>query len=202
MRYMPYNLLSENPLLNLNIKGNIQSRVVTSLITSSWLKWFLFTQITTSFQSLSQIEVNMYKTWILKISGNCSVFRPLTIFQAEISVYPEDGSWATHRTRHYLFPRCAIKKVAEVWQCHNLTYFSTWWRLQWRYGRVEHNLYNYMMASPNGNIFRVIRPLRGVSTGQRWIPLTKTSDVELWYFKRLSKQRRGWDVIAFIVASL
>ena len=39
-----------------------------------------------------------------------------------------------------------------------------------------------MMTSSNGNIFRVTGPLCGEFTGHRWIPLTKASDAELWYF--------------------
>ena len=39
-----------------------------------------------------------------------------------------------------------------------------------------------MMRLSNGNIFRVTGPLWGESTGHQWIPLTKASDVELWYF--------------------
>ena len=41
---------------------------------------------------------------------------------------------------------------------------------------------NNMMTSSNGNIFRVTGPLCGEFTGHRWIPLTKASDAELWYF--------------------
>ena len=37
----------------------------------------------------------------------------------------------------------------------------------------------YMMTLSNGNISRVIVPLRGESFGHQWIPLTNTSDVEL-----------------------
>ena len=40
----------------------------------------------------------------------------------------------------------------------------------------------HMMTSSNGNIFRVTGPLCGEFTGHRWIPSTKASDVELWYF--------------------
>ena len=40
----------------------------------------------------------------------------------------------------------------------------------------------FMMTSSNGNIFRVIGHLWGESTGHRWIPFTKASDVELWCF--------------------
>ena len=36
-----------------------------------------------------------------------------------------------------------------------------------------------MTPPTNGNIFCVIGPLRGESTGERWIPLTKASDMEL-----------------------
>ena len=40
----------------------------------------------------------------------------------------------------------------------------------------------HMMTSSNGNIFRVTGPLCGEFTGHRWIPRTKASDAELWYF--------------------
>ena len=40
----------------------------------------------------------------------------------------------------------------------------------------------YMMTSTNGNVFRVTGPLCGGFTGHRWIPLTKCSNTELWYF--------------------
>ena len=40
----------------------------------------------------------------------------------------------------------------------------------------------YMMTSSNGNIFRVAGHLCGEFTGPRWIPRTKASDAELWYF--------------------
>ena len=39
-----------------------------------------------------------------------------------------------------------------------------------------------VMASSNGNIFRVTGPLCGEFTGQRWIPRAKVSDAELGCF--------------------
>ena len=53
-----------------------------------------------------------------------------------------------------------------------------------------------MMTSSNGNIFCVTGHLCGEFTGPRWIPHTKASDTELWFFyrhlnKRLSKQSWG-----------
>ena len=68
-----------------------------------------------------------------------------------------------------------------------------------------------MMTSSNGNISRVTGPLRGESTGHRWIPLTKASDTEIWYFlwfvpKQMVKQAIEtqviWDTIMLIITSL
>ena len=39
-----------------------------------------------------------------------------------------------------------------------------------------------IMTSLNENIFRVIGPMWGESTGLRWIPLTKANDAEIWCF--------------------
>ena len=39
-----------------------------------------------------------------------------------------------------------------------------------------------MMTSSNGNTFLVTGPLCGEFTGDRWIPLTKANDAELWCF--------------------
>ena len=44
------------------------------------------------------------------------------------------------------------------------------------------SLLDSMIKSSNGNIFRVTDPLWGQSTTDRWIPLTKASAAELWYF--------------------
>ena len=49
-----------------------------------------------------------------------------------------------------------------------------------------------MMTSSNGNIFRVTDPLCGEFTSQRWIPLTKASDAELWCFLWSAPWINGW----------
>ena len=46
----------------------------------------------------------------------------------------------------------------------------------------------HMMTSSNGNFFCVTCPLCGEFTGDRWIPLTKASDAELW----CSLSSDGW----------
>ena len=68
-----------------------------------------------------------------------------------------------------------------------------------------------MMTSSNGNIFRVTGPLWREFTGNRWIPLTKSRDAELWCFIRSGPQQMVeqaiempviWDVIELIMTSL
>ena len=48
------------------------------------------------------------------------------------------------------------------------------------YAYMRHSV--SMMTSSNGNIFRATGPLWGEPTGDRWIPLTKASDTEFWFF--------------------
>ena len=68
-----------------------------------------------------------------------------------------------------------------------------------------------MMALSNGNLFRVTGPFCGEFTGNRWIPHTKASKAELWYFLwSAPEQTVGltivtpviWDSIALIMTSL
>ena len=47
-------------------------------------------------------------------------------------------------------------------------------------GNAERKL--TMVTSQYENILRVTGPFSGWSTCRRWIPLTKASDAELWYF--------------------
>ena len=48
----------------------------------------------------------------------------------------------------------------------------------------------FMMTSSNGIIFCVTGHLRGEFTGDRWIPLTKASDAELWCFLWSAPEQR------------
>ena len=56
----------------------------------------------------------------------------------------------------------------------------------------EKNFWTIMMTSSYGNIFRVTGPLCGEFTGNRWIPLTKASDAELWCFLWSVPWIKGW----------
>ena len=69
----------------------------------------------------------------------------------------------------------------------------------------------FMMTPSNRNIFGVTGPLCGEFTCHRWIPLTKESDAELWYFLWTVPEQMVvqtietpviWDAIALIMASL
>ena len=70
--------------------------------------------------------------------------------------------------------------------------------------------HGHMMTSSHGNIFRVIDPLWGESTGHWWIPLTKAGDTVIWCFlwyapeqtvKQTIETLVIWDAIALIVTS-
>ena len=55
-----------------------------------------------------------------------------------------------------------------------------------------------MMTTSNGNIFCIMGLLCGEFTGHQWFPLTKASNMKIWYIfdlclnKQLSKQSRWW----------
>ena len=64
--------------------------------------------------------------------------------------------------------------------------------LKWPWG-----MWVNMMTSSNGNIFHVTGPLWGESTSHRGIPLTKASDVKLWFHvlnKWISSSRDAGDL--------
>ena len=48
------------------------------------------------------------------------------------------------------------------------------------------------MMSSNGNVFHITGPLWGEFTGDRWIPLTKASDTELWWVFFICAWTNGW----------
>ena len=67
------------------------------------------------------------------------------------------------------------------------------------------------MTSSKRNFFRVTGPWWGESTGDRWIPLTKARDAELWCFRWSAPEQTVqqtidavviWDAIALIMTSL
>ena len=62
---------------------------------------------------------------------------------------------------------------------HALYSMASWTLVSWDFWWVSGDV---MMTSSNGNIFRVTGHLCGEFTGHRWIPRTKASDAELWWF--------------------
>ena len=67
-----------------------------------------------------------------------------------------------------------------------------------------------MMTSTNEYKLRVTGPLLGESTGDRWFPLTKVNDAELWCFIWPAPEQTVqtneipviWDTIALTMTSL
>ena len=82
-------------------------------------------------------------------------------------------------------------------------------KLGWIINKLENLV--IVMTSSNGNIFRVSGPLWGEYTCHRWIPHTKASDAELWWFLRYAPEQTVEqttetlvisDAIALIMTSL
>ena len=69
-----------------------------------------------------------------------------------------------------------------------LTWPASMWRLYPHWGTTN----GHMMTSSNGSIFRITCPLCGEFTGHRWIPRTKASDVERWWFLWFVPWINGW----------
>ena len=77
---------------------------------------------------------------------------------------------------------------------------------------VLHREYTLWRQQLNGQIFRVATgPLWGESTGDRWIPLTKANDMELWSFLWSAPEQTVvqttetpviWDAVVLIMTSL
>ena len=89
-----------------------------------------------------------------------------------------------------------------VYQPESLFYYT------WRAPQMS---FRGIMTSLNGNIFRVTGLLCGEFTGHRWIPRTKASDAELWWFVWFAPEPTVeqtmetlviWDATALIMTSL
>ena len=68
-------------------------------------------------------------------------------------------------------------------------YCKAWWHhdMETFFALLAHcegnlSIITCMMTSSNGNIFRSTGPLWGEFNGDRWFPLIKASDAELWCF--------------------
>ena len=90
-----------------------------------------------------------------------------------------DGLLCTDISRKYCFKSCVGCRTDIFTALHLIAHRIS---LYHKYGIPVFEMPWFIMTSSNGNIFRVTGPLWGESTGDRWIPLTKASDVELWCF--------------------
>ena len=85
---------------------------------------------------------------------------------------------------------------------------NRWWRIANNFPRNKYQEMLWWRNQINGNIFRVTGPLWGEFTGDRWIPLTKASNAELWSFlwsapeqtvEQTTEAPVIWDAIALII---
>ena len=103
----------------------------------------------------------------------------ICVFYQSVAYYPMDSILVSEYESN-------IASMMELWSC---SYFFS------------------MMTSSNGNIVCVTGLLCGEFTDHRWIPLTKSSDAELFCFLwsalvQTMKTPVNWDFIAPIVTSL
>ena len=84
-------------------------------------------------------------------------------------------------------------------------------KTKWAVGCLGTCIKHSMIASSNGNIFRVTGPLCGESPGRRWIPCTKASDAELscflwsaaeWMVEQTMETLVIWEANSLIMTSL
>ena len=92
-------------LLNWNVKGSIQSRVATLLMTSLWSRFYFLIQhnLPCIFHICNKFEAILYITLIFVIPENDFEFRRLPIYWTETWMCQEDVSWATDYDNRYFF---------------------------------------------------------------------------------------------------
>ena len=86
------------------------------------------------------------------------------------------------------------QRVQSYWMCHLFVGDRLWTRCAIVWGVQGSILSPRMMTSSNGNIFCVTRPLCREFNGHRWIPLTKTSNAELWCWNGWINNRDAGDL--------
>ena len=134
------------------------------------------------------------KTSKLRVTGLCTGNSPVTgEFLAQMAINVENVSiWWRH---HKLFDVCQLPSTKEVPP---------------NFVSKKDQYQNTMMTSPNENFFRVTGPVWEETTGNRWIPLTKASDAELWCFLWSAPEQTIeqtietpviWDAIVLIMTS-
>ena len=84
--------------------------------------------------------------------------------------------WNVKLVISYILLPLAVDYHSYILEVDHL-WFEDWWLIAVKWAKAK-----LMMTSSNEKIFRVTGHLCGEFTSPRWIPHTKTSDVELWCF--------------------
>ena len=125
---------------------------------------------------MNSLFKQLQKMWIILELGICQLIADIIAIQHIWKIKRQTCIWYNNN-----------KKVANVAVASISLKNSFTWRV---FGACAVRTYRVnpsedfksMMASSNGNIFRVTGHLCGEITGHRWIPRTKASDAELWCF--------------------
>ena len=140
-----------------------------------------------------------YRTTFLAIFSKWKMAQMVRIEEENLTIYSDNslrsGPWFNIKMSSYQYRKshCGDKTILRPSYLHNgISYTGKMTSLYWIGALVIYNpilplkrvsaLYDIMMTSTNGNIFRVTGPLCAEFTGLRWIPRTKASDAELWCF--------------------
>ena len=133
------------------------------------------------FDDVIMIFHNAIHQWV-QISNFLIYFRVITqhwvddLVSSEIILKDIDKSSAT-------------KKQSIQTVCIHLFHDLTLNNVRWLILLISRRL---MMTWLNGNIFALLALSVGNPTGHRWIPLTKASDAELWWFFFICAWTNGW----------
>ena len=111
-----------------------------------------------------------------------------------VSESPRSDNWIMGSKNYRLDVTGIIPTLLWDYNLHTATTLTLMWLAQMRYAvhQIHQRSGFIKMTSSNGNLVRVTGPLRGEFTGNRWIPLTKASDVELWCFLWSGPWINGW----------
>ena len=128
--------------------------------------------------------------WVIKFkglsgdSGQRGPYSPCPVMEAVLWYHwrNESMAWETdillfyHLCDYYCYSQCKPFEVFNMVK-HHAAMSCLGWGTTWR-----HMVMVMMMKSSNGNIFCVTGHWCGEFTAQWWIPRTKASVAELWWF--------------------
>ena len=150
-------------------KTQIKLRISFITVTSKWARWRLKSPAYLLFTQWSA-QAWIKETSKLRVTGLCEMNSP---HKGPVTwkMFPFDD------VSCYVDGLITSSDIKPLYETKMIQFTNAYMRPQ-----VLSHCPIHMMTSSNWNIFRVTGHLCGEFTGLRWIPRTKASDAELWYF--------------------